>query len=39
MDQQEQERMNQAVEEFTNALVESSRTAADRGVNAQDMTS
>jgi ABC-type transporter Mla subunit MlaD len=36
MDQQEQQRLNQAAEEFTNALVESSRAAADRGVNAQE---
>ncbi len=36
MDQQEQQRLNQAAEEFTNALVESSRAAAERGVNAQE---
>ena len=36
MDQQEQQRLNQAAQEFTNALVESSRAAADLGVNAQE---
>ena len=36
MDQQEQQRLNQAAEEFTNALVESSRAAADLGVNVQE---
>src|SRR5919202_3024497 len=36
MDQQEQQRLNQAAQEFTNALVESSRAAAERGVNAQE---
>jgi ABC-type transporter Mla subunit MlaD len=36
MDQQEQQRLNQAAEEFTNALLESSKAAADRGVNAQE---
>jgi ABC-type transporter Mla subunit MlaD len=36
MDEQEQQRLNQAAEEFTNALVESSRAAADLGVNVQE---
>ena len=36
MDQQEQQRLNQAAQEFTNALVESSRAAADLGVNVQE---
>src|SRR5918911_3279750 len=36
MDEQEQQRLNQAAQEFTNALVESSRAAAERGVNAQE---
>ncbi len=36
MDQQEQQRLNQAADEFTNALVESFRTVADRGVSAQE---
>jgi cytochrome c5 len=36
MDQQEQERLNRAAEEFTDALVQSQRVAAERGVNAQE---
>src|SRR5215210_1840530 len=36
MDEQEQQRLNQAAQEFTNALVESSRAAADLGVNVQE---
>ena len=36
MDEQERQRLNQAAEEFTNALVQSSRAAAERGVNAQE---
>jgi hypothetical protein len=36
MDQQEQQRINQAADEFTNALVESFRVVSDRGVNAQE---
>ncbi len=36
MDQQQQQRLNQAADEFTNALVESYRTVADRGVSAQE---
>ncbi len=36
MDQQGQQRVNQAAEEFTNALVESFRAASERGVNTQE---
>ena len=36
MDQQQQQRLNQAADEFTNALVESYRTVASRGVSAQE---
>jgi uncharacterized protein YktB (UPF0637 family) len=36
MDEQQQQRVNQAAEEFTNALVESFRIASERGVNAQE---
>src|ERR671926_633630 len=36
MDEQEQQRLNQAAQEFTNALVESSKAAADLGVNVQE---
>src|SRR5919202_1850874 len=36
MDQQEQQWLNQAAQEFTDALMESSRAAAERGVNAQE---
>ena len=36
MDDQQQQRVNQAAEEFTNALVESFRIASERGVNAQE---
>ena len=36
MDEQQQQRVNQAAEEFTNALVESFRAASERGVNAQE---
>ncbi len=34
MDEQQQQRLNQAAEEFTNALVESFRIASERGVDA-----
>ena len=36
MDEQQQQRVNQAAEEFTNALVESFRIASERGVDAQE---
>ncbi len=36
MDQQQQQRLNEAAEQFTNALVESYRTVAGRGVQAQE---
>ena len=36
MDQQQQQRLNEAADQFTNALVESYRTVADRGVQAQE---
>jgi hypothetical protein len=36
MDQQEQERINRAAEEFTDALVQAQRIASQRGVNAQE---
>jgi uncharacterized protein YdiU (UPF0061 family) len=35
-DQREQQRVNEAADRFTNTLVESYRTVADRGVQAQD---
>ena len=36
MDEQQQQRVNKAAEELTNALVESFRVASERGVNAQE---
>ena len=36
MDQQEQERINRAAEEFTDALVQSQRAASERGINVQE---
>jgi ABC-type nitrate/sulfonate/bicarbonate transport system substrate-binding protein len=36
MDQQEQERINRAAEEFTDALVQAQRIASEHGVNAQE---
>ena len=36
MDQQGQQRVNQAAKEFTNALVESFRAASEVGVNVQE---
>src|SRR3712207_6773126 len=36
MDQQQQQRINEAADQFTSALVESYRTVADRGVQAQE---
>ena len=37
MDEQQQQRVNQAAEEFANAIVESQRTMAERGVSVQEM--
>ena len=34
MDEQQQQRVNRAAEEFANALIESQRTMAERGVSA-----
>jgi len=36
MDDQEQQRLNQAAEEFTNAYIEAQRAAAERGVSMQE---
>jgi hypothetical protein len=36
MAEQQQQELNQAAEEFTNALVESYRAASERGVNVQE---
>ena len=36
MDQQQQQRVNQAAEEFTNALTESFRAASEAGVTVQE---
>jgi hypothetical protein len=35
-EEQQQQRVNQAAQQFTDALVESFRTTAQRGVNAQE---
>jgi ABC-type transporter Mla subunit MlaD len=37
MDQQEQQRLNEAAQQFTDAFVQAQRAAADRGVSAQEM--
>jgi chromosome condensin MukBEF complex kleisin-like MukF subunit len=37
MDEQQQQRVNAAAEEFANAIVESQRTMAERGVSVQEM--
>ena len=37
MDEQQQQRVNQAAQELANAMVESQRTMAERGVSAQEM--
>ena len=37
MDQQQQRRVNEAAEQFANALVDSYRTLAERGVSAQEL--
>ena len=36
MDQQQQQRVNEAAEKFTDALVQSYKTVAERGVSAQE---
>jgi hypothetical protein len=36
MDDQQQQRVNQAAEEFTDAIVQSMRAASEQGVNAQE---
>jgi hypothetical protein len=36
MDDQQQQRVNQAAEEFTDALVQSMRAASEQGVNVQE---
>ena len=37
MDQQEQQRLNEAAQQFTDAFVQAQRAAADRGVSIQEM--
>ena len=37
MDEQQQQRVNQAAEEFVQAIVESQKTMAERGVSVQEM--
>ena len=37
MDEQQQQRINQAAQQFTDAFVQAQRAAADRGVSAQEM--
>ena len=37
MDQQEQQRLNEAAQQFTDAFVQAQRAAADRGVSLQEM--
>jgi hypothetical protein len=37
MDQQEQQRLNEAAQQFTEAFVQAQRAAADRGVSMQEM--
>ena len=37
MDEQQQQRVNQAAEEFAQAIVESQKTMAERGVSVQEM--
>jgi hypothetical protein len=36
MDEQQQQRVNQAAEEFTDALVQSMRAASEQGINVQE---
>ena len=38
MDEQQQQRVNRAAEEFANAIVESQRTKAERGVLIQEVS-
>lgn len=37
VDEQQQQRVNQAAEEYANAIVESQRAMAERGVSVQEM--
>src|ERR671933_763929 len=37
MDEQEQQRLNQAAQEFSDAFIQAQRAAANRGVSAQEM--
>ena len=37
MDEQQQQRLNQAAEQFANAIRDSSRALAERGISAQKM--
>jgi uncharacterized protein (DUF2336 family) len=37
MDEQQQQRLNQAAEQFANAIIDSSQAMAERGVSAQEM--
>ncbi len=37
MDEQQQQRINQAAQQFTDAFVQAQRAAADSGVSAQEM--
>src|ERR687885_201766 len=37
MDQQQQQQLNEAAQQFTDAFVEAQRAAADRGVSVQEM--
>jgi ABC-type transporter Mla subunit MlaD len=37
MDQQEQQRLNEAAQQFTDAFVQAQKAAADRGVSLQEM--
>jgi ABC-type transporter Mla subunit MlaD len=37
MDEQQQQRINEAAQQFTDAFVQAQRAAADRGVSAQEM--
>ena len=37
MDEQQQQRINRAAEEFANALIESQRSMSERGVSTQEM--
>ena len=37
MDEQQQQRLNQAAEQFANTIRDSSRALAERGISAQEM--